>query len=61
MDKVDLNKAFAENWDKKNPSDFKKKCLESQKLREDHERDKKRRETAVSLHVNKAKALPPFF
>jgi hypothetical protein len=43
-EKVDLNKAFANNWDKKNPSLFKQSCDHSRQLREDYEYQKKTNE-----------------
>ena len=48
MEKFDSNKAFAQNWDKKNPSKFKQDCEDSRKLREDYESQKKKKESLVN-------------
>lgn len=48
MEKFDSNKAFALNWDKKNPSKFKQECEQSRKLREDHEDQKRKKESFIN-------------
>jgi hypothetical protein len=40
---LDLNMAFAKNWDRKNPSQFKRACDESKALREDYARQRETR------------------
>jgi hypothetical protein len=52
---VDLNKAFADNWDKKNPSIFKQACNFSRQLREDYENDKKSKERFMNTFMESLK------
>ena len=40
---MDLNKAFANHWDKMNPSTHKQSCDHSRKLMEDSQREKQQK------------------
>jgi hypothetical protein len=41
---MDLNKAFANHWDKKNPSSHVQACDHSRQLMEDAQRDRERKQ-----------------
>jgi len=46
---MDLNKAFADHWDKKNPSAFVQACDNSRKLMEDAQRERERKQQLAEL------------
>ncbi len=49
---MDLNQCFADNWDRKNPSDFVKSCAYSKALRED---EKNKRQSICNLNLPNSK------
>jgi hypothetical protein len=46
---MDLNKAFADHWDKKNPSAYVQACDHSRKMMEDAQRDRERKQKLAEL------------
>jgi len=46
---MDLNKAFADHWDKKNPSVHVQACDHSRRLMEDAQRDRERKQKLAEL------------
>ena len=46
---MDLNKAFADHWDKKNPSAFVQSCDHSRKMMEDAQRERERKQKMAEL------------
>ena len=57
---MDLNMAFAKNWDRKNPSDFVKACDHSRQLREDEEqRQKNNQKFFESVKIETPKEKTP--
>jgi hypothetical protein len=46
---MDLNKAFADHWDKKNPSAHVQACDHSRRLMEDAQRERERKQKMAEL------------
>lgn len=46
---MDLNKAFADHWDRKNPSAHVQSCDHSRKLMEDAQRERERKQKLAEL------------
>jgi|UniRef100_A0A6C0BAP6 hypothetical protein len=46
---MDLNKAFADHWDKKNPSAHVQACDHSRQLMEDAQRERERKQKLAEL------------